>query len=129
MENPRWFRWVLLVAAFMNILGALTFMPPFPVLRTLAQLPQPEPPLYAWMLALWILFFGLAYLRLAFAKTQERLLLQVGTAGKLSFVVLLVVYWLQGDLPSLALQAGLNDLIFACLFAFQLYQNRNIVEL
>ncbi len=125
MENPQWFRWVLVVAAFMNVLGALTFMPPFPALRALAQLPSPEPPLYAWLLALWILFFGLAYLRLAYVKTQERLFLQIATAGKLSFVVLLFAFWLQGDLPTQALQAGVNDLIFACIFAFQLYQSRD----
>jgi len=119
-----WFRRVLLVTAVMNILGAAIFAPPLTAARHLIGVPEPGHPFYGWILALWILFFGLGYLRLAFAKTPERLFVQLGAAGKASFFLLLAAFWLGGDLPILVPLSALPDLLFAILFALWLYQTR-----
>ena len=121
-----WFRRALLATGVLNLGGALTLAPVFPNLRVLAGLPEAGHPLYAWLLALWTLFFGLAYLRLAFAPTPERLFLQVATAGKASFTLLLVAFWLRGVLPIQAPLAGLSDLFFAMVFVVWLYQTRAV---
>jgi len=117
------FRRALLATALMNIGGCILLMPPVTYARRLVGIPE-APPLYGWLLALWILFFGLGYWRLAFAPTPERLFLQVCAAGKASFALLLIAYWLAGDLPILAPLAGSPDLGFAALFAARLYGTR-----
>lgn len=125
MTKPLWLKRTLLATALMNVGGFLIFAPPFPALRALVGLPEAEHALYAWLVALWILFFGGAYARLAFSQTQERLFLQVATAGKASFVAVLIVLTLHGDLPPLVPLAGAADLICAILFGIWLYQTRN----
>ena len=117
------FRRALLATAVMNIGGFFALAPPFPVLRRLVGVPE-APPLYGWLLALWILFFGLGYLRLAFARTEERLFLQIAAAGKASFILLLIGFWLRGDVPILAPISASPDLAFAALFAVRLYETR-----
>ena len=126
MALAPWFRRTLIATGLMNLAGALTFVPSFPALRTFARLPDPGHPFYGWLLSLWILFFGLAYLCLAFAITPERLLLYVGAAGKASVSLLLVTFRLFGDLPGSAPLAGSSDLLFAVLFSLWLYQTRNV---
>ena len=123
-----WFRRTLLVTGVLNLGGALIFAPVFPNLRTIAGLPEAGHSLYAWLLALWTLFFGLAYLRLAFATTSERLFLQVAAAGKASFTLLLIVFWLHGVLPIQAPLAGSSDLFFAVIFVVWLCQTRTVGE-
>ncbi|MEO8601785.1 MAG: hypothetical protein ABI629_04320 [bacterium] len=123
MSNEN-FRRALLATAVMNVVGFFALMPPFPFLRQLVGVPE-APPFYGWLLALWILFFGLAYLRLAYVRTPERLFLQIGAAGKASFALLLIVCWLAGDLPILAPLAGSPDLGFAALFAARVYATRD----
>ncbi len=117
------FRRALLATAVMNVGGFFALMPPLPGLRQLVGIPE-APPLYGWLLALWILFFGLGYARLAFLKTEERLFLQICAAGKASFALLLIVFWLVGDLPVIAPLAGSPDLAFAALFLRRLSETR-----
>ena len=109
----------------MNVAGVVSFLPQFPAARVLAGLPETTHPLYAWVVALWILLFGIAYGRLAFINTQERLFVQIGAAGKCSFFCLLVVFTLRGELPSWAPLAGVGDLLFAGLFLLWLWQTRS----
>jgi len=117
------FRRVLRATAVMNVGGFFALAPPFPLLRRMAGVPE-APPLYGWLLALWVLFFGIGYWRLANARTPERLFLVISTAGKATFALLLVVYWLAGELPVAAPLAGSPDLVFAALFAARLYATR-----
>lgn len=125
MQKPPWFRRTLLATALMNVAGFVSFLPPFPAARVLAGLPEVSHPLYAWVVALWILLFGIAYGRLAFLDTQERLFVQIGAAGKCAFFCLLVGFTLRGELPSWAPLAGVGDLLFAGLFLLWLWQTRS----
>ena len=80
--------------------------------------------LYGWLLASFILFFGLGYWRLATGDREERLFLQVAAAGKATFALLLIAFWLAGDLPILAPLSGSPDLAFAAIFATRLHATR-----
>ena len=121
--SDRFFRRALLATAVMNVFGAVVLSPPFPLVRRLFGVPE-APPRYGWLLALWILFFGIGYWRLARAHTPERLFLQVAAAGKASFPLVLAVYWLAGDLPVAAPLSASPDLAFAALFAARLWGTR-----
>jgi hypothetical protein len=76
------------------------------------------------ILALWIFFFGIFYLLLAFSQTQERFFVAIGALGKSSFAILLAVLAFSGDLPVRAAFAGIPDLIIAIIFFAWLYQTR-----
>lgn len=121
--TDQFFRRALLTTAAMNAVGAVLLAPPFPAMRALVGVPE-APPVYGWLLALWILFFGVGYWRLAHARTEERLFLQIAAAGKASFVLVLAACWLAGDLPAAAPLAASPDLAFAALFAARLRQTR-----
>jgi hypothetical protein len=121
--TDRFFRRALLATAAMNAVGAVLLAPPFPAVRRLVGVPE-APALYGWLLALWILFFGLGYWRLAHARTPERLFLQVATAGKVSFPLVLAAYWLGGALPAAAPLSAAPDLAFAAVFAQRLWETR-----
>ncbi len=116
MDFDRFFRRALLVTGFMNFFGAALMAPPAGALRALAGFPEAGHPLYAWILSLWIGFFGIGYLRLSVSAAQERFFVAIGAAGKASFSLLLVAFWLVGDLPARAALAGSADLIFAAIF-------------
>jgi hypothetical protein len=67
-------RRVMLAAALLNTLGAVTFIPAFTGLRAQGHLPNDAHPVYLWMISLWILFFGAAYLYLGITGRVEKVL-------------------------------------------------------
>jgi len=120
----RFFRRALLATGLMNFFGAVLLSPPAIGLRALAGLPEAGHPFYAWILSLWILCFGVAYLRLSVSTAEERFFVAIGAAGKATFSLLLVAFWLAGDLPGRAALAGSADLGFAAIFSFWLWTTR-----
>ncbi len=108
----------------MNMAGALVFIPSFHGLREFGGLPEAGNSFYSIILALWIFFFGILYLLLAFSKTPERFFVLVGALGKSSFAILLAVLALTGQLPARAALAGAADLIIAFIFFAWLYKTR-----
>jgi hypothetical protein len=121
---PTWMRRALFITAGMNVLAAVAFVPSAHVLRTVAGMPEGEHPLYLATVSMFILLFGLAYLRLAVTGRADRLFIAVAAAGKLSFFALLVWFWGIGDLPARAPVLGTADLIFGVLFLTWLWQPR-----
>ncbi|MBC7796980.1 MAG: hypothetical protein H7Z37_08915 [Pyrinomonadaceae bacterium] len=111
----------------MNMAGALTFVPSFRGLREFGGLPEAGNPFYSLIIALWIFFFGVLYLFLAFAKTRERFFVIVGALGKSSFALLLAALALIGELPIRAAFAGLADLFIAAIFFAWLIKTRTEV--
>lgn len=118
------FRRTLLVTFFMNMAGALAFVPQIHFLRELGGFPETGHPFYAWLVSAWILFFGIGYLRLAFSNAPERFFIAIGAAGKSSFAILLIAFALSSELPVRAAFAGLPDLAVAVIFAAWLYKTR-----
>jgi hypothetical protein len=108
----------------MNLFGAVLIAPPSVGLRALAGLPEAGHPFYAWTLSLFILFFGVQYLRLSVSTAREAYFVAIGAAGKAAFSLLLTAFWLAGDLPARAALAGSADLIFAAIFVYWLRATR-----
>lgn len=124
MTLPRWMRVTMLTTAVMNVMGGITFIPAARALRELGGLPATALPLYLATIGVFILIFGLAYLRSAFTGKADRLFVAVAAAGKLAFFGLLVWYWAAGLLPGTAVTSGMGDLVFGSLFLVWLYQVR-----
>ena len=124
MKIEKLFKISLIFTFFMNMAGTLVFVPSFGRLRAFGGLPEAGNPFYAWILALWIFFFGILYLRLAFAKPREKFFVLIGALGKSSFAILLAVLALNGDLPARAAFVGAGDLVIAAVFFAWLYKSR-----
>lgn len=124
MQIEKLFKYSLITAFFMNLAGALTFIPSFQTLREFGGLPEAGNPFYGWIIALWIFFFGILYLLLAFSKTEERYFVIIGALGKSSFAILLAILALTGELPIRAAFAGIPDLIIALIFFAWLNKTR-----
>src|SRR5215203_2463709 len=118
----KWFRIALFATAAMNILGAFAFIPANRAGREQFGFPEANP-LYLWILAAWILAFGLCYLWMAIKERRERLFIVIGTLGKLSFFGILLILALSGELPLRAVLGGVGDLIFGILFVIWLVKN------
>ncbi len=116
---------VLLATAVMNMFGAVLFMPVFPFFREFFGLPNVTHPLYLWIISSWIFFFGLCYLWLAVTGRRERLFLTIAAAGKLSFAVLMITYWIDGEIPTLAAAGSSGDLFFGSFFLRYIWQTKN----
>lgn len=125
MTLPKWMRIAMLMAAVLNLGGALTFLPSARRLRVLGGLPVGSHPVYLATLSAFILTFGVAYFWSAVTGRADRQFVAVAVAGKLSFFGLLIWYWARGDLPGLAPLFGTGDLIFGLLFAWWLYTTRS----
>lgn len=121
----RWMSATLLAAGAMNMFGAALFMPAFRSLRQMAGLPAESHPLYLWIIAGWIFLFGLCYLWLGISGRNERLFLVIGAAGKLTFVILLIIYSMMGQVPLVTAISSLPDLLFATAFVLWLWRTRN----
>lgn len=118
-------RTALAAAGGMNLFGAVMFLPFFHYVRDFYGLPRATHPLYLWIISIWIFSFGLCYLRLAVTGRRERLFLIIAAAGKLSFSILMIVYWAQGELPAQAAAGGLVDFFFGSIFAGYLWLTKD----
>ena len=125
MNIEKVFRISLITTFFMNMAGAITFIPTFHALRQFGGLPEAGNSFYSIIISLWIFFFGILYLLLAFSKTRERFFVLIGALGKSSFAILLAVLALLGQLPARAAFAGLPDLVIAMIFFAWLYKTRS----
>lgn len=113
---PKWSRSALLATALVNFFAAAGFLPPAQTLRAAAGLPDDGHPFYLTALGVFVLLFGVAYLRWAQTGSADRLFLALAAVGKLSVFSLLLGFWIAGMLPLRAPLAGAWDLVFGIMF-------------
>lgn len=124
MNLPTWMRVALLATAPMNLLGSLAFLPPGRDLRLAMGWPPDGHPIYAATVALFIFFFGAAYLWTGLTGRADRLFILLAATGKLAFFLLTLWYWLAGTLSGQVPASAVGDLVFALLFFTWLFQVR-----
>jgi len=108
-------RKILFLSAAINALGALFFVPPLPQVREIFDLPEGDA-FYLWLVASWILLFGLAYLAMALTGRMERGVLAVGAGAKATFAFLVLGYVLSGAWPAQASMLAGTDLVLAVIY-------------
>lgn len=128
MENIKpvenWMRITLFATTFVNMLGAITFIPQFRMLREQSQFPDAHP-LYLLIISIWIFVFGAGYLWMALTRRPDKIFIAVGAAGKISFFALLVCFWLAGEFPVSTAFAAIIDLIIGIVFVVWLWKRRD----
>jgi hypothetical protein len=115
-------RWLLLACGPLNLLGALSFAPPFPGLRRALGLPEPAP-FFLWVFSSWILAFGIAYAHQGWTGRANRGVLALGAWGKGVFAGLLLAMASAGALPPSAGASAIPDGILAVVFAIWLFRS------
>ena len=121
---PTWMRRALLSTAVMNLLAAAAFLPSARAVRALAELPENVHPLYLATISMFILIFGIGYLWIGATGRADRLFIGLAGAGKITFFVILMGYWLAGELSVRAPLLGAADLFFGVLFLIWLAGSR-----
>jgi hypothetical protein len=121
MNRDKFIRRVLWASVLFNLGGASLFAFPSSALGQLAGMPSPGPALYGYMLALFVVLFGGSYAWLALSKNIDRPLLAFGAIGKTCAFVLVLTFWLLGEVPTRSVVAITGDLIFAGLFFWWLF--------
>jgi hypothetical protein len=117
-------RLALWATAVMNVAAAFAITPMVTSARELLGLPGNVHPIYLWIIAQFVLIFGLGYGWCAYTGRAPRFFITLTGGGKLAFFALLVAYWQAGDVPLDAVVAGSGDLVFASLFFLWLYRMR-----
>ena len=113
---PSWMRRTLYITAVANIAVAMTFLPAAESMRVMAGFPAGGDPFYLLTIGLFVLLFGIGYLWTAMVGRSDRLFIAIATAGKLSFVALVVHFWSIGAMPLRAPILASADLIFGAIF-------------
>ena len=122
---PTWMRRALLSTAVMNLLAGAAFLPPASAVRALAELPENVHPLYLATISMFILIFAIGYLWIAATGRADRLFIGLAGVGKITFFVILVGFWLAGELSVRAPLLGTADLFFGVLFLIWLAGSRS----
>ena len=123
MQRDRFMRRTLNVTAIANLGAALMFA--FPEsLGGLAGLPTPVPTVYSATLAVLVALFGATYAWLARQPVIDRPLVVFSALGKTSFVIVVLLCWLSGQVPFITLLTASGDLVFAGIFAWWLLGER-----
>lgn len=112
-----------------NLFGAISFAPPiYDQVADAIGFAKTASPVGFWVLATWILIFGVGYVWLAMYSKSEPLFIAVAAACKMAIALFFFVFWFTGDLPSILLVAGFGDFIFALLFVVWLLQTRSEIQ-
>lgn len=107
----------LLASGPLNFFGAVLLSPPGHRLREVFGFPD-GPPLYLWVLSLWVFAFGVAYVYVGVTNRRERGVLALGAWGKAVFFGLVAVAAQRGEVSTLAAVGALPDLVLALVFAW-----------
>jgi hypothetical protein len=85
-------------------------------------------PFGLWVIASWILIFGVGYAWLSVQPKPENLFVAVAAACKVAIAIFFFIFWSTGELPLISLFTGCVDFLFAIIFIFWLFQIRQEVR-
>jgi hypothetical protein len=120
MNKDKVIRYALWISVPFNLFGALLFAFPASALGQFYGLPVPVPAIYSALLAFFVVLFAGAFAWLASQTNIDRPLVAFAAIGKAGAFLVIVIFWLLGDIPGRSVLAASGDLIFACIFAWWL---------
>ena len=117
MNRDRVMRRALWVSFVYNFGAAALFAFPSSSLSRLSGLPNPVPPIYSTLVALFVALFAGAYGWLALQPEIDRPLVALSAIGKAGAFSTFLALWLVGEVSVRGVLAGTGDLILAAIFA------------
>lgn len=113
---PVWLRASLFFSTPLNLFGAISLSPLWPAGWSPAGTPVP-PPLHGWILASFVLGFGIAYGWMAVTNRPSRAILALACYGKLAFALACYGEAAVGRIPWTVGITGTPDLVLGLIFA------------
>ena len=114
--QPKTARIIFYTAALFNWGAVLLFLPALGIARQLGIDPAPTGTIFEEVALAAVFAFGVGYWMVGNAPDRHRGIVQIGLAGKLMVVAIVVAHYLAGS-ASLAMTAVVSgDLIYAVLF-------------
>ncbi len=118
--NENSMRMTLWASVLLNAIGAALFAFPSSPLGARRGLPNPTPPLYNTLCALFVALFGAAYVWLVRQPQINRPLVVLAAITKASVFAVFLIFWLRGIVTTLGLLVVFPHLVVAALFAWWL---------
>jgi hypothetical protein len=127
MDKKKYYRYLFLIAALYNILNSVIFIgisifgvELFPLFGVAI------PPSMIWLqLSLFlILIFGIGYIFVSRDLEKNRALVIIGGLAKLMFFIIVLIYFILGDISILIVLLGGIDMIMVILFIEFLIKNK-----
>jgi hypothetical protein len=124
MNKEKYYKILFIIAALYNIVNAVAFIIVSIIATDLFPIFGVDiPPSMIWLQLSLILIalFGLGYILVSRDISKNHGLVFIGGLAKLSFFILTLIYFFQGDVNILILLLGTVDLIMVILFIEFLY--------
>lgn len=121
MNRDQVMRRALWVSVVYNFAAAVLFMFPSSSLGRFAGLPNPVPPIYSTLVALFVALFAGAYAWLALQPEIDRPLVALSAIGKAGAFSTFLAMWLLRQFSGLGVLTGTGDLILAAIFGWWLF--------
>jgi len=120
MTSDQLIRRTLWGTAAFNIGGSLIFALPASYPGRFYEFPADVPPLYRYLVPLFIFLYGCAYAWLARQETISRPFIAFVAVNKFCVFAVAFLLWLMNEAPFMNAVALSGDLLFSALFVFWL---------
>jgi hypothetical protein len=125
VSRDRVMRRALWISVVYNSGAALLFAFPSSSLGRLSGLPNPVPPIYSTLVALFVALFAGVYGWLAMQPEIDRPMVALGAIGKAGAFSSMLGLWAFGELGALVVLAGTGDLMLAAIFTWWLLSGKS----
>ena len=116
MRDYKYYKKFFVVAAIWNWVASAVF---FCWYRQIFSLFDMKPLIYPVIMQLFlalVFVFGLGYYWVGGDIEKNHGIVKMGIIGKLLVFILLLIHWIQGNIPFFIFAPGIVDLVFAILF-------------
>ena len=131
MNKAKYYKFMFIITGIWNIITAVIFGLLAPIVN--GFLPffglVNDPKIYLWMYSFLMLvaFTGFKYILVGLDFTKNHLVISTGIMIKISFALILLVFFILGQIQWTLFIVGIIDLIFAALFV-EFYINYKKLE-
>jgi hypothetical protein len=116
MKRESAYRNLFVLAALWNWGAAVVFFFLYGMIFSMLGMALPNYPSVLRLFLALVFAFGVGYWWVSRDLERNRDIVRMGILAKTLVFVIMLYYWLQGELPALILATGVVDLIFAALF-------------
>jgi hypothetical protein len=116
MKKEVYYKYLFLISAVFNWIVGFSFLIADNKIRHLVGMNPSQDPFSWTMLLIFVIIFGIGYYWVSNDIYQNRNIAKLGIMGKISIVILSIIYSIRGLIPTTILLFVFPDLIFATLF-------------
>ncbi|HUT82254.1 MAG TPA: hypothetical protein VMZ29_13715 [Candidatus Bathyarchaeia archaeon] len=120
MNKAIYYKTMFILAGIWNLLAAVIFSILAPTVSGFLEFfgLSTDPAIYLWMYSFLLLvaIFGFMYFLVGLDITKNHLVVSTGMISKMSYFIILLIFYILGDCGLYLLLVGIVDLVFVGLF-------------